>query len=154
MDVLRMEILKQQVEDNFGANEVDEVQMLFVEADADGNGMLNKAEVGAMCKTIGFNIHPEELDEGFEVMQRHHATNKHGEINYESFNDWWPPDAASCPLLRAHLRPRPPCSPAPRLLLPHGRWRGAGGSRRGCGTSTSRRGRTSCSRRARSRTAP
>ena len=89
MDVLRMEILKQQVEDNFGANEVDEVQMLFVEADADGNGMLNKAEVGAMCKTIGFNIHPEEIDEGFEVMQRHHATNKHGEINYESFNDWW-----------------------------------------------------------------
>ena len=69
---------------------------LFQEIDANGNGTLCISEVDTLCKKLGKDLSPTELESAMARMDYDGS----GEVDWAEFNKWWADNAG----VRRHLR--------------------------------------------------
>lgn len=62
-----------------------DVQDIFNAIDSDGNGYLDRQEVGEVAEVLGFPMTDEELSKAFQELDR----DGNGRISLEEFEHWW-----------------------------------------------------------------
>ena len=71
------------------------VATVFNEFDADGNGYLDKDEVGAFCVKLGLKLTEAELAQAILEMDADEGDDKDGQITLAEFFAWWQSESAT-----------------------------------------------------------
>lgn len=62
-----------------------ELRAAFQQFDVDGNGVIDRAELGAMLASLDPLMSSEETDIGFSIIDR----NRNGRVSFDEFVAWW-----------------------------------------------------------------
>lgn len=63
----------------------EEIKDVFQAIDTDGNGFLDRTEVGEIASVLGFPLSEEELSVAFDEMDE----NRNGRVSLDEFKAWW-----------------------------------------------------------------
>ena len=69
-----------------------DVQDIFNAIDRDGNGYLDRQEIGEVAEVLGFPLTEQELNKAFQELDR----DGNGRISLEEFEHWWNHDERIC----------------------------------------------------------
>lgn len=63
----------------------EEIKDVFKAIDTDGNGFLDRTEVGEIASVLGFPLSEDELSVAFDAMDK----NRNGRVSLDEFEAWW-----------------------------------------------------------------
>lgn len=66
-------------------DEIEEIREIFSHFDADGNGVIEQDEFGALLRALDDTIGEDEIRAGLKALDG----NRNGVIDFDEFLDWW-----------------------------------------------------------------
>ena len=66
-------------------DQIEELREIFLHYDHNGNGVIDRAEFGALLEALDAQLTEEEIDAGLRAID----DNRNGQIEFEEFIEWW-----------------------------------------------------------------